>query len=99
MLIDLLRELPIAFWLLLGLVVGLPTWGWYMSTLRKCPLCRCHALKWIDQGVFYDPDPRRSLHRCRNCGAEFLRCRWHWLSREEWTREWGEDIWDNFPDA
>ena len=80
--------------LLLILLVGLPTVGWYFSTRRRCPHCHRHALAWIDQSVFYDPHPKRTLHRCGRCGAEFVRKGWKWVPREEWDRQQGGDIWD-----
>ena len=96
--LDFIWGLPIVLGLL-ALAVGLPVFGWYMAIARRCPRCGRHALAWIDQSVFYDPYPGRSLHRCRQCQAEFARWRWRWVPREQWDREWGEDIWDKFDRA
>jgi hypothetical protein len=81
--------------LLLILVVGPPVVSWYFSTRRRCPDCHRHALAWIDQSVFYDPRPKRTLHRCSRCRAEFVRTGGKWVTREEWDRQQGGDIWLN----
>jgi hypothetical protein len=93
-LLSLIADLSVIVGSFIALVVILPTVGWYLASCRRCPRCYRHALSWIDNGVFYDPHPGRSLHRCRRCGAEFVRVRWRWVTREEWDRQQGGDIWD-----
>ena len=100
---EVLKHLGVAAWLAVTwaviLLLVLPAWAWYSENRRKCPACGRHRLAHVDRGVFYEVEEgcrRRTLHRCRACGSDFVRHRRKWIARRDWTDRFDQEVWQHF---
>lgn len=77
---------------LVAFYVVMPPVMWWLDNKRQCPACRRRMMVNLDANAFRDPAPNYWHHRCRNCGAEFVRIRCRWVRRAVWERFTGPGL-------